>query len=121
MRYGFGVDIGGTTVKLAYFDENGYFYFVSRVGEIINVDGRKVIPSEIEPVAMKVDGVCDCACVAKEDKRLGQVPALYVVCDKAFDMDKLKTFLDENLENYRVPKEIIEIDFRIYSRITRRN
>lgn len=23
MRYGFGVDIGGTTVKIAYFDENG--------------------------------------------------------------------------------------------------
>ena len=105
--------IKGDTLSLndiAYFDENGYFYFVSRVGEIINVDGRKVIPSEIEQIAMKVDGVKDCACVAKEDKRLGQVPALYVVCDKAFDMDKLKTFLDENLENYRVPKEIIKID-----------
>ena len=23
MRYGFGVDVGGTTIKLAYFDENG--------------------------------------------------------------------------------------------------
>ena len=23
MRYGFGVDLGGTTVKIAYFDENG--------------------------------------------------------------------------------------------------
>ena len=23
MKYGFGIDVGGTTVKLAYFDENG--------------------------------------------------------------------------------------------------
>ena len=23
MKYGFGVDLGGTTVKIAYFDENG--------------------------------------------------------------------------------------------------
>ena len=23
MRYGFGIDLGGTTVKIAYFDENG--------------------------------------------------------------------------------------------------
>ena len=23
MRYGFGIDLGGTTVKLAYFDEQG--------------------------------------------------------------------------------------------------
>ena len=23
MKYGFGIDLGGTTVKIAYFDENG--------------------------------------------------------------------------------------------------
>ena len=23
MKYGFGIDLGGTTVKLAYFDETG--------------------------------------------------------------------------------------------------
>lgn len=95
---------------IAYFDENGYFYFVSRVGEIINVDGRKVIPSEIEQVAAQAQGVLDCACVAKEDKHLGQVPALYVVCDKGFDEEKLKSFLYENLESYRVPRTIIIID-----------
>ena len=25
MRYGFGIDVGGTTVKLAYFNEQGAF------------------------------------------------------------------------------------------------
>ena len=24
MRYGFGIDVGGTTVKLAFFDETGF-------------------------------------------------------------------------------------------------
>ena len=26
MRYGFGIDLGGTTVKLAFFEENFLFF-----------------------------------------------------------------------------------------------
>ena len=97
---------------IAYFDEQGYFYFVSRVGDIINVGGYKIIPTEIEQVAMQFEGVKDCACIAKDDVHYGQVPLLYIICeDKTnFDFAGLKAFLQENLESYRVPESIISID-----------
>lgn len=97
---------------IVYFDENGNFYFVSRVGDVINVKGQKIIPTEIERIALRFDGVNDCVCTAKDDEQLGQVPILYVVCEdeKSFDFENLKDYLQKNLESYRVPQSIIPIE-----------
>lgn len=97
---------------IVYFDEDGYYYFVSRVGDIINVNGHKVIPSDIENIASQYAGVEDCGCIAKGDAQLGQVPILYVECkDKNnFDFEGLKSYLTKHLEPYKVPKEILPIE-----------
>lgn len=97
---------------IAYCDEEGYFYFVSRVGDIINVNGHKVIPSDIEKVALHFPGVLDCACGSKEDVNFGQVPVLYITCEDAsqFAYEGLKKYLQEQLETYKVPKEILSLD-----------
>lgn len=96
---------------IAYFDEQGYYYFVSRVGDIIDVDGHKVLPTEIEQVASNYEDVKDCACKAEKSKYLGNIPMLYVVCDeKSFDFDKFKEYLKKHLESYKVPGKIIPTD-----------
>lgn len=96
---------------IVYFDENGDFYFVSRVGDVINVKGQKIIPGEIEKEAMKFGGIKECACVARDDEQMGQAPVLYIVCEDeaSFEFDKLKEYLEERLESYRVPQSIIPI------------
>ena len=96
---------------IVYFDENEDFYFVSRVGDIINVKGQKIVPTEIEKVALRFAGVLDCVCVAKDDLNYGQVPILYIICDSedSFDFDGLRNFLQENLESYRIPQDIIPV------------
>lgn len=97
---------------IAYFDDKGYYYFVSRVGDIINVNGHKVNPTGIEKVALNFDKVADCACVAKDDPRYGQIPVLYVQfkpeCEA--DTDQLMAYLKKRLEDYRTPKKIIPIE-----------
>lgn len=97
---------------IVYFDENGYYYFVSRVGDIINVMGHKVTPSRIEKMAMTFGGIKDCACVGKKDNSFGQVPVLYIEChdQNSFNTDELKEYLGNNLESYSVPREVIIID-----------
>lgn len=94
---------------IAYFDDKGYYYFVSRVGDIINVGGHKVTPSGVEKVAIGFDGIADCACVAKYDSRYGQVPVLFVQYKEGYDTDteKLENYLEKKLEGYRIPKKII--------------
>lgn len=100
-----------TISDIAYFDEQGYYYFVSRVGDIIHIGGHKVVPLEIEKIASLFDGIDDCACGAEEDLKSGQIPVLYVKCQsKDFDINRLRDYLKNNLEEYKMPQKIVKVD-----------
>lgn len=44
MRFGFGVDIGGTTVKIAWFDENGQKLHSWEIPTVRENDGKQILP-----------------------------------------------------------------------------
>ena len=44
MKYGFGVDIGGTTVKLAYFDSQGALLEKWEIPTVTAGDGKQILP-----------------------------------------------------------------------------
>ena len=44
MKYGFGVDLGGTTVKIAYFDENGTMLAKWEIPTVTENDGKQILP-----------------------------------------------------------------------------
>lgn len=96
---------------IGYFDEEGFYYYVSRVGDIINTGEHKVIPGDIEQIVSDYRGITDCACAALEIQDSVQVPILYIVCaDNDFDMEKLSRYLEKHLEPYKIPREIFCLD-----------
>ena len=44
MRYGFGVDLGGTTVKIAYFDESGNMLNKWEIPTVVEDSGKRILP-----------------------------------------------------------------------------
>ncbi len=44
MRYGFGVDLGGTTVKIAWFDENGTLLSKWEIPTVTANNGAQILP-----------------------------------------------------------------------------
>ena len=52
MRYGFGVDVGGTTVKLAYFDETGNLLDKWEIPTVTEGGGEKILPD----IAAAIEG-----------------------------------------------------------------
>ncbi len=44
MKYGFGVDLGGTTVKIAYFDETGKMVCKWEIPTVRENDGTQILP-----------------------------------------------------------------------------
>lgn len=44
MRYGFGIDVGGTTVKLAFFDETGTMLEKWEIPTNTDHDGQRILP-----------------------------------------------------------------------------
>ena len=54
MRYGFGIDVGGTTVKLAYFDENGTLLEKWEIPTVTAGGGQQILPD----IAAAVEDFC---------------------------------------------------------------
>ena len=52
MKYGFGVDLGGTTVKIAYFDETGNMLDKWEIPTVTAGGGKQILPD----IAASVDG-----------------------------------------------------------------
>ena len=55
MRYGFGVDLGGTTVKLAWFDEKGTLLEKWEIPTVTDNDGERILPD----IAASINGFLD--------------------------------------------------------------
>ncbi len=50
MRYGFGIDVGGTTVKLAFFNENGELLKAWEIPTVVENGGSRILPDIAESV-----------------------------------------------------------------------
>jgi long-chain acyl-CoA synthetase len=102
------------TNDIGYRDSDGFIFLLGRKGDVINVGGNKVSPSEIEEVANRCPIVLECACVPCKDPNgiLNQVPKLFVVVnkDEEFSESELKKYLAAQLEPYKVPLVYETID-----------
>ena len=63
MRYGFGVDLGGTTVKIAYFTENGEMLTKWEIPTVTENDGKTILPD----IAAAVLGYLEKERIAKSE------------------------------------------------------
>ena len=63
MKYGFGIDVGGTTVKLAFFNENGDLLDKWEIPTVTENGGEKILPD----IAQSVLGYLEEHSVAKSD------------------------------------------------------
>ncbi len=97
---------------VAYFDEDGDIILLGRKGDVINVGGNKVSPDEIENVAKKMPGIADCGVIPIPDQFKGHVPKLIVQMDPgvAFNPVDIRNYLAKDLEPYKVPAVIEQID-----------
>lgn len=100
------------TSDLGYIDENGYVYVLGRMDDVINYNGIKIAPEEIEGVVRKYQGVTDCACIPVKDDMCGQVPKIFVSVEnkEEFDSAVLLKFLSEHMEANKLPKKVEIID-----------
>ncbi len=100
------------TSDIGYFGEDGMVYVVGRQGDVINVAGRKVAPDAVEQAALLLDDVADCGCARAADPLTGEAPVLYVVMKpgRGFDPAVLRAALAEKLEDYMLPRRMIQRD-----------
>jgi long-chain acyl-CoA synthetase len=101
------------TGDLAYRDEQGFYWFVSRKSEIIKNEAGLVSPIEIEGALYEHPAVLEAGAVGVPDTIGGEVPQAHVVLQRdtpPLTESQLIGFLRTRLEGYKVPSRIIITD-----------
>jgi len=75
------IDVEGWyhTGDIGYADEDGYFFVVDRLKELIKYSGYQVAPAELEAVLVSHPAIADAAVIPSADEEHGEIPKAFVV------------------------------------------
>ena len=92
------------TGDTAWRDEDGYFWYVSRIDDVIKSSGYRIGPFEIESVIMELPYVLECGVSAVPDEVRGQVVKASIVLTKGTEgTDALKKEIQEYVKSHTAP------------------
>lgn len=100
------------TSDIGYIDDEGFIYIAGRKGDVINVGGLKVAPTEVESAALGYEGIDDCICIPVDDNITGKALKLLVVLADGAELDRksITEFLSKKLEAYKIPRFYEKVD-----------
>lgn len=100
-------------------DAEGMLHIGGRESDVINVGGYKVAPTEVEDIAMSIEGIRDCICIPAEHPIMGKAVKLLVVMNEGVPFSKktIARYIAARLEPYKVPQlyEQVESIARTYN------
>ena len=92
------------TGDTAWRDEDGYFWYVSRIDDVIKSSGYRIGPFEIESVIMELPYVLECGVSAAPDEVRGQVvKASIVLVEGTEGTDELKKEIQQYVKEHTAP------------------
>ncbi len=100
------------TGDLAWRDEDGFYWYVGRVDDVIKSSGYRIGPFEIESVIMELPYVLECGVSAVPDEVRGQiVKASIVLTEGAEGTEELKkeiqNYVKEHTAPYKYPRVVV--------------
>jgi len=94
-------------------DDDGYFWVVGRVDDVVNVSGHRMSTSEIESAVVSFDSVAECAVIGKQDEDTGQAVVAFVTLEgdrTEGDEDleqKIREHVAKRIGKFARPKQVI--------------
>ena len=100
------------TGDTAWKDEDGYFWYVGRVDDVIKSSGYRIGPFEIENVIMELPYVLECGVSAAPDEVRGQVVKASIVLTKGtVGTEELKkeiqSYVKSRTAPYKYPRIVV--------------
>ena len=98
------------TGDVAVVDDDGHFYIVDRLKELIKVNGFQVAPAELEAKLLQHESITDAAVIGIPDDEAGERPKAFVVQapNAGLDPATVIEFAAEGLVSY---KQLAAVDF----------
>jgi acyl-CoA synthetase (AMP-forming)/AMP-acid ligase II len=96
------------TGDIGYADEDGCFFVVDRVKELIKYKGHQVAPAELEALLVTHPSIADAAVIGMRDELAGEVPKGFVVLSADATPAEILTYVSERVAPH---KRLSSVDF----------
>jgi long-chain acyl-CoA synthetase len=96
------------TGDLGYVDEDGFYYIVDRIKDMIIRGGFNVYPREVEEVLYRHPAIREAAVLGRPDERLGEEILAVIVLkpDTELSAEEVIEFCRTSLAAYKCPREV---------------
>ena len=100
------------TGDTAWRDEDGFYWYVGRVDDVIKSSGYRIGPFEIESVIMELPYVLECGVSAEPDEVRGQVVKASIVLTKGTEpteelKKEIQDYVKKNTAPYKYPRIVV--------------
>ena len=100
------------TGDTAWRDEDGYFWYVSRIDDVIKSSGYRIGPFEIESVIMELPYVVECGVSAVPDEIRGQVVKASIVLTPGTEgteelKKEIQNYVKSHTAPYKYPRVVV--------------
>ena len=100
------------TGDTAWMDEDGFYWYVGRVDDVIKSSGYRIGPFEIESVIMELPYVLECGVSAAPDEVRGQVVKASIVLVKGTEPSEelkkeIQKYVKEKTAPYKYPRIVV--------------
>ncbi len=100
------------TGDTAWRDEDGYYWYVGRVDDVIKSSGYRIGPFEIENVIMELPYVLECGVSAAPDEVRGQVVKASIVLTKGTEgteelKKEIQAYVKSRTAPYKYPRVVV--------------
>ncbi len=97
------------TGDMAWCDEDGFYWYVSRIDDVIKSSGYRIGPFEIESVIMELPYVLECGVSAAPDEIRGQVVKASIVLTNGTEgteelKKEIQNYVKEHTAPYKYPR-----------------
>lgn len=103
------------TGDIAWYDEDGYFWYVGRNDDVIKSSGYRIGPFEVESVLLEHDAVRECAVTGVPDPVRGKAVKATIVLAPGFEpsealVKELQSWVKKRTAPYKYPRIIDFVD-----------
>ena len=98
------------TGDIGYADEDGYFFIVDRVKELIKYKAYQVAPAELEAILVSHEAIADAAVIPSPDEEAGEIPKGFIVLSSAISAEAIMEFVAEQVAPHKKIREIEIVD-----------
>ena len=82
---------------IGYVDDDGFFYIVDRVKELIKYKGYQVAPAELEALLLSHESIADAAVIPSPNEEAGEIPKAFVVLKEEISPEEIMQWVAEQV------------------------